>query len=303
MTNQEAPDRDSALKRRRKRKSVVGEVGSMAATATTDPATTSELDPTAAAFFDIDNTVVRGASIYAFARGLVKNDIVSRKEMVGFAWKQAKFVMAGTENMDDIAKIQDSALSIVKGRPVTEMQALADEVFDDYMADRVWPGTLALAQVHLDAGQRVWLVSATPIEVAQVVADRLGLSGAIGTRSEIEDGVYTGRLLGAPVHGKAKAEAVRALAEAEGLDLARCSAYSDSANDIPMLSLVGHPHAINPDRKLRAYAKANDWPFSDFRVGRKAVKIGGVSVAAVGIAAGAAMGSVVTARAIRNARA
>ncbi|HAM23449.1 MAG TPA: HAD-IB family hydrolase [Actinobacteria bacterium] len=260
-------------------------------------------DPTGAAFFDIDNTVVQGASIYAFGRGMVKNGIVSRREMANFAWKQAKFVMAGTENMDDIAKIQDSALSIVKGRRVEEMQALADDVFDEYMADKLWEGTLALAHAHLDAGQRVWLVSATPIEVAQVIADRLGLTGAIGTRSEIKDGVYTGRLLGSPIHGQAKADAVATLAEVEGLDLTRCSAYSDSANDIPMLSLVGNPHAINPDRKLRHYAKSHEWPVNDFRVGRKAVKIGASSTIILGVVAGAAIGSVVTARAIRNARA
>lgn len=277
------------------------ESGSLAAAeaANTPPI---KVDPTSAAFFDIDNTVVQGASIYAFGRGMVKNGIVTRREMANFAWKQAKFVLAGTENMDDIAKIQDSALSIVKGRRVEEMQALADDVFDEYMADKLWEGTLALAHAHLDAGQRVWLVSATPIEVAQVIADRLGLTGAIGTRSEIKDGVYTGRLLGSPVHGQAKADAVQALADVEGLDLTRCSAYSDSANDIPMLSLVGNPHAINPDRKLRSYAKAHEWPVNDFRVGRKAVKIGASSTVVLGLVAGAAIGSVVTARAIRNAR-
>lgn len=278
------------------------ELGSFAAAELPNPGAAHELDPTSAAFFDIDNTVVRGASIYAFARGMLKNDIVSKREMAGFAWKQAKFVLAGTENMDDIAKIQDSALSIVKGRQVTEMTDLADEVFDEYMADRLWPGTLALARAHLQKGQRVWLVSATPIEVAQVIADRLGLSGAIGTRSEIEGGVYTGRLLGAPVHGQAKADAVQALATAEGLDLSACSAYSDSANDIPMLSLVGDPHAINPDRKLRAHAKEHDWPVSDFRVGRKVAKVGGASAAIVGVATGASIATVMTARAIRNAR-
>ena len=278
------------------------ESGSLAAADAPNPPPI-EADPTSAAFFDIDNTVVQGASIYAFGRGMVKNGIVTRREMANFAWKQAKFVMAGTENMDDIAKIQESALAIVKGRRVDEMQALADDVFDEYMADKLWEGTLALAHAHLDAGQRVWLVSATPIEVAQVIADRLGLTGAIGTRSEIKDGVYTGRLLGSPVHGQAKADAVQALADVEGLDLTRCSAYSDSANDIPMLSLVGNPHAINPDRKLRSYAKSHEWPINDFRVGRKAVKIGASSTIVIGVVAGAAVGSIVTARAIRNARA
>lgn len=260
-------------------------------------------DSTSAAFFDIDNTVIRGASIYAFARGLLKADIVSKRDMAGFAWKQAKFVLAGTENLDDIAKIRNSALSIVAGRQVSEMTDLANDIFDDYMADRLWPGTLALAEQHINEGRRVWLVSATPIEVAQVIADRLGLSGAIATRSEIVDGRYTGDLSGLPVHGQAKADAVSDLAHREGLELSACYAYSDSANDIPMLSLVGNPHAINPDRKLKAYAKEHGWPIDDFRVGRRAIKVGGTSAALAGLAAGATVGTVVTARAIKNARA
>ena len=124
------------------------------------------------------------------------------------------------------------------------------------MAHRIWPGTRALAQMHLDQGQRVWLVTAAPIEIAQIIARRLGLTGAMGTVAEHVDGVYTGRLVGDMLHGPAKAEAIKALAAREGLDLRRCSAYSDSSNDLPMLELVGDPCAINPDAKLRAHARA-----------------------------------------------
>ncbi len=92
--------------------------------------------------------------------------------------------------------------------------------------------------------------------------------------AESVDGVYTGKLVGEPLHGPAKAEAVRALATAEGLDLSRCAAYSDSHNDIPMLSLVGHPYAINPDTKLRKHARAQDWRLRDYRTARKAAKVG-----------------------------
>lgn len=112
------------------------------------------------------------------------------------------------------------------------------------------------------------------METATIIARRLGLTGALGTVAESVDGVYTGRLVGEPLHGPAKAEAVRALATAEGLDLERCAAYSDSHNDIPMLSLVGHPYAINPDTKLRKYARARDWRLRDYRTGRKAAKVG-----------------------------
>ena len=142
------------------------------------------------------------------------------------------------------------------------------------MAHRIWPGTRALAQLHLDQGQRVWLVTAAPIEIAQIIARRLGLTGAMGTVAEHVDGVYTGRLVGDMLHGPAKAEAVKALAAREGLDLARCSAYSDSYNDLPMLSLVGDPCAINPDARLRAHAREQGWRVRDYRTGRKAARAG-----------------------------
>ena len=97
------------------------------------------------------------------------------------------------------------------------------------------------------------------METATIIARRLGLTGALGTVAESVGGVYTGKLVGEPLHGPAKAEAVRALAAAEGLDLSHCAAYSDSANDIPMLSLVGHPYAINPDSRLRKHAREQGW--------------------------------------------
>jgi HAD superfamily hydrolase (TIGR01490 family) len=165
------------------------------------------------------------------------------------------------------------------------------------MSDKLIPGTLALAQDHLDAGQRVWLVTATPVELATIIAKHLGLTGALGTVAEVRGGVYTGRLVGAPLHGLAKAEAVRAIAEREGLDLSRCSAYSDSANDIPMLSLVGHPFAVNPDALLRAHARDNDWPIRDFRRRAQAKRAAVPALAAtagvgLGVAAGYAVGRI-----------
>jgi len=261
-----------------------------------------DADPTAAAFFDIDNTVIKGASIFALARGMLREDILKRSTMLGFALKQARFVLSGTENLDDMVKIQESALSIVQGRRVDEMKAIASSVFDDYMVDKLWPGTLALARFHIEAGQRVWLVSATPVEVAEVIAERLGLSGAIGTRAEIDNGIYTGRLIGYPVHGQAKADAVAKLAKAESLNLQRCWAYSDSANDIPMLSLVGNAVAINPDKKLAAYARAHAWQIRDFRTTNFAMRVGIPVAAASGVAIGATTGSLITAAVMRRAR-
>ncbi len=244
-------------------------------------------DPHAAAFFDVDNTVVQGASIFHLARGLYRRDFFSARDIGRFAWQQARFRVVGREDMGSVHDARETALSFAAGHTVAELTAIGEEVFDEVMATKVWPGTRALAQMHLDAGQRVWLVTATPVEVATVIARRLGLTGALGTVAETEDGVYTGRLVGDILHGPAKAEAVSALAEREGLDLAACSAYSDSANDIPLLSLVGHPCAINPDARLRAHAREHGWRVRDYRTGRKAVKVGVPTAAAMGALAGA----------------
>jgi len=252
----------------------------------------AEADPTAGAFFDVDNTVMRGASIFHLARGLARRRFFSVPEVSDFAWKQVKFVMSGSEDMDDMASATEAALGFVAGRRVSEVVDLGTEIFDELMVDKLWPGTLALAQAHIDAGERVWLVTAAPVELASIMARRLGLTGALGTVSEIHDGVYTGKLVGHPLHGPAKAEAVRALAERLGLDLERCSAYSDSFNDLPMLTTVGSPSAVNPDHRLREYAREQDWPIYDYRRKRLAVRVGipaGV-VAAGALAAGVAVG-------------
>ena len=223
------------------------------------------LRATSAAFFDVDNTILRGASIFHLAVGLARRKFFSGREIWGFGAKQLKFVLSGSEDLEDMASATEAALSFVEGRRVDDLVRLGDEIFDEIMIDKLIPGTLALAQNHLDAGQEVWLVTATPIEVATMIARRLGLTGALGTVSEIRDGVYTGRLVGKPLHGLAKAEAIRALAEREGLDLSASAAYSDSSNDIPMLSAVGHPAAVNPDSTLRSHARASNWPVYDFR--------------------------------------
>ncbi|HBJ73436.1 MAG TPA: HAD-IB family hydrolase [Actinobacteria bacterium] len=255
----------------------------------------SEYDPSrAAAFFDVDNTIMRGASLFHLAVGMARRKFFSTQELIGFGMAQARFIVRGTENADDMAEATEAALAFVKGRQVEEIIAFGQAIFDDTMIDKMIPGTLALAQEHLEAGRQVWLVTATPIELAQVIARRLGLTGALGTVSEVSNGAYTGCLVGAPLHGKAKAEAVRALAQREGLDLGNCWAYSDSTNDLPMLGCVGNPVAVNPDPKLRAHAREHSWPIQDFRARRHVHRAVGstAAVAAGGLATGLLVGFV-----------
>ncbi len=266
-----------------------GEAAAAAAVAAGDsgPPDVPLTDLTAAAFFDVDNTMMVGASIFHFARGLAARKFFTTADLVGFAWQQLKFRIGGRETEYSTTTGRDTALSFVAGRPVAEITALGEEIYDELMADRIWAGTRALAQMHLDAGQRVWLVTATPVELALIIARRLGLTGALGTVAESVDGHYTGRLVGEILHGPAKAHAVRALAVTEGLDLRRCTAYSDSVNDVPMLSAVGTAVAVNPDSELRDIAKERGWQVRDFRTGRKAAKIGVHSVLGAGAIAGA----------------
>jgi len=267
------------------RSALAGEAA--AASAEVENALMTPSDLTAAAFFDVDNTVMQGASIFHFARGLHRRKFFTTGEIASAAWKQAYFRIIGVEDPTHVAEARSSALSFIAGHTTTELEELGEEIFDEAMAHRIWPGTRALAQMHLDEGQRVWLVTAAPIEIASIIARRLGLTGAMGTVAEHVDGVYTGQLVGDLLHGPAKAEAIKALAVREGLDLSRCSAYSDSSNDLPMLSMVGDPCAINPDSRLRAHARAHGWRIHDYRTGRKAARAGLVAAAVAGAVSGA----------------
>ncbi len=267
-----------------------------AAVAEVEDSLSVPLDPTAAAFFDCDNTMIRGASIYFFGKGMAGRGLVTTGDLLRFGWQQLSFRVRGKEDLAAVAEAREKALSLVAGKRVADIVAYGEEIYDELMAQRIWSGTRALAQQHLDAGQRVFLVTATPVELAKIIARRLGLTGALGTVSEVVDGLYTGRLVGEPLHGPSKAEAVRALAEREGLDLARCTAYSDSSNDLPMMSAVGHAVAVNPDSGLREAARERGWEIRDFRTGRKAAKVGVPAAAGTG----ALVGGVIAGLALRR---
>ena len=244
-------------------------------------------DLTAAAFFDVDNTLVQGSSLVHFGRGLAARQYFTYSDMWKFVYAQAKFQLTGRENSEDVAEGRRKALAFIEGRSTVELVALGEEIYDDIIAEKIWPGTRALAQMHLDAGQQVWLVTATPYELAATIAKRLGFTGALGTVAESENGVFTGRLVGDILHGPGKAHAVRQLAIREGLNLKRCTAYSDSYNDVPMLSLVGTAVAINPDADLRELARERGWEIRDFRTARKAARVGVPSALALGAIGGA----------------
>ncbi|MBC7298855.1 MAG: HAD-IB family hydrolase, partial [Demequina sp.] len=217
-----------------------------------------------AAFFDVDNTIIRGASAFHIARGLKQRGYFRNRELIRFGWEQLKYLVFG-ESQQQISTVRNEALSIIKGWSVAEMAAIGEEVYDEILAMRIFPGTKALIDEHCAQGHEVWLVTASPLEIGRLIARRLKATGALGTIAEHKGGFYTGNLVGDLMHGEAKAVAVRELAARRDLDLSRCFAYGDSMNDAPMLGAVGHGCAINPDSRLRRHAKRHGWPVQDFR--------------------------------------
>ena len=222
-----------------------------AAAAEVEQALVVPSDPTAAAFFDVDNTMMMGASIYYFARGLAARKFFTTARPRRLRLAAGRVPARGSEEHGQMVEARKSALAFVAGQKVEEIVGLGEEIYDELMADRIWSGTRALAQ-HAPRRRPAGLAGDRR-------AGRAGLADRPPPRADrrarhggrVEDGVYTGRLVGEPLHGPAKAEAVRALARARASTWTRCSAYRDSVNDLPMLTTVGHPIAVNPDARSR----------------------------------------------------
>jgi len=210
-----------------------------------------------AAFFDIDKTLVNGASLLFLARAARTLGIVSMRDLVRFGWQAARFRRRG-EHLGVLDQVRDRGMQLLAGVSAERLHRLAASVVQR-MRLRMWPETQELLRAHLAAGHEVWLVSATPDFLAQELAASLGATGGIGSGLEIEDGVFTGRFTGPTMHGPEKAAAAKALLAEHGWDPADCYAYSDSINDLPLLTAVGTPIVVNPDRELAARAEQAGW--------------------------------------------
>ena len=216
----------------------------------------------AAAFFDLDRTVIKRSSVLALAGSFRKRGLISRVDLVKSAFWQVLFVLRGA-SAERVRSAAEDGMKILNGFSVAEMQHLVGDAMETVLRPLVYAEPLRLVEQHRARGERVYIVSATLQEIVQHIAEDLGFDGAIGSTCEIVDGVYTGRTLRA-AHGEGKARALRELAEAEGFDLSRSTAYSDSYSDVPFLEAVGHPVAANPDRKLRRIAAERGWPVVQF---------------------------------------
>lgn len=232
-----------------------------------------------AAFFDVDNTLVHGTTLFHLARALRRRGFFRSEDLIRFAGHQLRYTALG--ELNNLEKVRDQALGLLAGHDAAELAGAAEEVYQDVLAGRLYPEVMGLLAAHRAAGHQVWLVTASPVEIAQVLATHLGATGCLATVAERSEGRYTGRLLGEAMHGETKAHAIQELAEQAGLDLTASYAYGDSGNDLPVLRIVGHPVAVNPDRRLRRAATSNGWPRYDFRVARRvAVRGIGALVAA-----------------------
>ena len=211
-----------------------------------------------AAFFDVDNTLVCGSTSILFGKVAFTGGSIKRRDIWRFMWEHVMYMRRGEKN-SKMADFKDRALMLTKGHSVEELQGLIDQVYRDEIKPRLWPRSIERLKHHLEQGHEVWLVSAAPVELAQAIADDLGATGALGTIVGHDGNVLTGELVGAPLHGKAKRRAIKALAKERGISLRKSWAYSDSVNDLPMLSAVGNQVAVNPDQQLRRYAVAAGW--------------------------------------------
>jgi HAD superfamily hydrolase (TIGR01490 family) len=221
------------------------------------------VDDVHAAFFDLDKTVIAKASIAAFGRPLRRQGLISRRMVARAIAGQLMFMYFGADE-ERLAKIRESMLTVTKGWDREQISNIVRETLIETIEPLIYAEALALMEQHRSDGHRIYLVSASPEEIVQPLAELLGVDGAIATKAKIdEDGCYTGEMEFYN-YGPNKAVAMGELAERNGIDLSQSFAYSDSATDQPMLEAVGHPVAVNPDRALAKVAREREWEILNF---------------------------------------
>jgi HAD superfamily hydrolase (TIGR01490 family) len=210
-----------------------------------------------AAFFDLDRTLIRGSAAFPLAVAAFRAGYVPPRDLLRDAVSAASFVLRGASD-EASAALRERILRAVAGHPAADVIALGDSFIHKVVGQLLPESKIALDR-HAAAGEDRIIVSASPIEIVSAIATALGLEGAVGTRSEIVNGCYTGRLEGAFCYGEGKVAEVARLADERGYDLSRSWAYSDSVSDLPFLEMVGNPVAINADKRLLAHAEQHGW--------------------------------------------
>lgn len=212
---------------------------------------------TGAAFFDLDKTLIEGSSVLHFGRAAHRAGLMSRRQLASDAWANVKYRLQGSTD-ESTDELRQRVLDAIAGRRVTDLARLGPHVMAGILP-LLYDVVLEEAYAHQDAGRPAYIVTATSQELAESLAGVLVLDGGIGMRSEVRDGVYTGRADGPFTYREGKAQAIRELAARQGIDLAQSYAYSDSESDLPMMRAVGHPVAVNPDAELLRVAREEGW--------------------------------------------
>jgi HAD superfamily hydrolase (TIGR01490 family) len=252
-------------------------------------------DRRAAAFFDLDKTLMAGSSGMHFGRAAYRTGMVSRKQLLAWATDHLRYRLRGTTDERAqalLAEVRD----LLAGVPEREIARMAPELLAGILP-RIYPQMLDEVHAHQDAGRATFIVSAAGNELVALLARVLGMSGGIGTAYEVDaDGLLTGDLDGPFMYGEGKVEAVRRYADEHDIYLEASWAYSDSVSDLPMLRAVGIPVAVNPDAELARIAAEEGWRVMRFeKLGRR-LAIAGATMTA------AAVGGMGTALAARRRR-
>jgi HAD superfamily hydrolase (TIGR01490 family) len=244
-----------------------------------------------AAFFDLDKTLMEGSSAIHFGRAAYHAGMMSRRQLAADLWANIRFRLEGATD-EGTAELRQRVLDGLAGIRVTDLARLGPEVLAGILP-RIYHEVLEAAYQHQDAGRPAFIVTAASQELAELLAHVLVLDGAVGTRSAVKNGVYTGDPHGPFVYGEGKAVAIREMAARESIDLAESWAYSDSVSDLPMLRAVGNAVVVNPDANLASIAREEGWQIMRFdKLGRRLR----VAAAAAGLAVVAGAGGYAGAR-------
>ncbi|GAC67611.1 hypothetical protein GS4_08_01960 [Gordonia soli NBRC 108243] len=257
-----------------------------------------------AAFFDLDKTVIAKSSTLAFSRPFFDEGLINRRSVLKSSYAQFLFLVTAADH-DQVEQLRRHVTAMCAGWDAEQVRTIVHETLHDVVHPLVFAEAAELIEHHQRQGHDVVLISASGREMVEPIGEMLGVDHVRASHMRIADGHYTGEL-DFYCYGPEKAIAMADMAQQLGYDLPASFAYSDSITDLPMLSAVGHPVAVNPDRQLRRHAGDHGWPVLSFnrpvsardRLPHTSSRVAGAVAAGAGAAALGMLGY----RALRGSR-